>query len=308
MHTVSFEGENIQVEKLNLSEEGAVPDDASALMLMGPRRELLPSELEVVKTYLARGGSALLLNEPHTTEQVAQLAAPYGIDVGNDIILDQVVQLFAGPTVGAQPVITTYGKHAITEGFSETIVLSTVSSVRRSETVPPSGLVTELAFTSPNSWAEKKVELVFGEKPQAAKEAEDIIGPVSVAAAYEGPPASDVPETSTKKSGIGDDDTREDIEIGSEKKNGSSRLVVIGDADFLANINIRQLFNRDFFLNALNWVVGEEQGVSIRERTLRQSTKGLTAEQFRTIFLTTAVFAPEFLLLLGFSVWWYRNS
>lgn len=310
----AIQGENIKVEKLVLGDVKEVPADASALLLMGPRRGLLVAEREAVKRYLANGGNAVILNEPHTTRDVAKLVEPLGIEVGDDIVLDQVVQLFTGPTVGAQPVITTYGTHPVISEFSEAIIFSTVSSVRKAGAIPEGAVVTEVALTSPNSWAEKKIDLVYGEEPQAQKEPEDIPGPVSVAAVFEGQAPYQVsqstaaPEEGTRgavedKESIAESDDGQEEE---EKK--ESRIVVIGDADFLANVNIRQLFNRDFFLNVLNWVVGEEEGVTIRARTLRGSTKGLTAEQFRSIFLITAVLLPELLLLWGFSVWWYRKS
>lgn len=136
--------------------------------------------------------------------------------------------------------------------------------------------------SSDNSWAESNIDLIFGDEPQAAFEKGDIKGPVPLAAAFEG----EVVKNSGKM----------------------SRVVVFGDADFVANVNIRQLFNRDFFLNALNWVIGETHGVSIRPRTLKQSMTAITTEQFATVFVLTAILLPELVLLGGLSVWWLRKK
>jgi len=88
----------------------------------------------------------------------------------------------------------------------------------------------------------------------------------------------------------------------------AGRVVVIGDADFVNNANIRQLFNRDFFLNILNWTIGEEEGVTIRAKSLRRSVKVLTNRQISLIFLVAGVLIPELVTLAGFVVWWARSS
>lgn len=264
-------GENINVEKLNLSSMRKIPEDASAILLMAPRTSLVNYEKEAIFQYLDSGGSALLLAEPKTTSDVAEIANKYGVKVGNDIVLDEVVKLMEGPTLVVQPMITDYGNHAITSDFSEGIILSTVTSVRAESN--DSFKATEYAFTSNKSWAEKDLEAIFGEPPTAEFGEEDDKGPVPVAVASE----------------------------------GKGRIVVIGDADFVANINIRHLFNRDFFLNSLNWVLGDEQKVSIRAATLRGSTKGIDEEQLKRMFLVTAILIPELLLIWGLSVWWFRQ-
>lgn len=323
----SIEGENLEVKELVFAGEQAaqgIPADAAALLVIAPRRHLLKTETKAIEAYLKKGGNALLLNEPNTIDDIAKLVKPLGLEIGNDVVVDQVVRLFAGPGLGVQPRVTTYGTHPVTKDFKEGIIFSIVSSVRKSPSVPAEGKVTELAMTSPNSWAERNIDLIFSDNPKAELNDEDINGPVSVAAAFEGPAYRDSKQEAGGNSSSSERAEEEKIvkqemskKEGTEEKSNSislkqdeqqkSRVVVIGDADFVANVNIKQLFNRDFFLNALNWVVGEPEGVTIRARTLRQSTKVLTAEQFGAIFLFTALLLPEALLLIGFAVWWFRK-
>jgi ABC-type uncharacterized transport system involved in gliding motility auxiliary subunit len=267
-------GENIRLEKLELSTRRKIPEDASAILLMSPRKALLEFEIEAITSYLDKGGNALLLTEPRTTDDVANIAQRYGIKVGADIVLDEVVKLLEGPTLVVQPMITDYGNHPITKDFAEGIILSTVRSVRA---VPNEKFTaTEFAFTSNKSWAEKDLEAIFGEPPTAELSEEDDKGPVPVA-------------------------------VASERADSAGRIVVMGDADFVANINIRHLYNRDFFLNSLNWVLGDEENVSIRSTTMRGSTKSISDEQLKRMFLVTAILIPELLLLWGLSVWWFRQ-
>ncbi len=276
----SIEGENLILKPLVLMDGDKLPEDASAVMMLAPRKTLLPAEIERLNAYIAGGGSALFLNEANSTQDIGTIVRPLGIEVGNDIIVAPEMGLFSGPSMGVQPMVTHYGIHPVTENFTEGTLYSTVTSVTKGATAPQGAKVTELAFTNAKSWAERDVAAIFSKNPTASLDEKDLKGPVSVAAAYEAEVAP----------------------------NKVSRVVVIGDADFVANVNIRQLFNRDFFLNAVNWVVGETKGVAIRERTLRGSLKRITDEQFLAMFLLTAVIAPELFLGCGLAVWFFRKK
>ncbi len=270
----ALEGENLNVHKLELKANDKIPEDASALLIVAPRKELLPFEEKAISDYLNNDGNALLLNEPSTTSVIKNLVKPFGITVGENIIVDQVVQLFAGPGLGVQPLIEHYGDHPITKDFTERTIYSTVSSVSPTK---ESNSVTVLAKTSEHSWAETNLELLLGNDPQAEKSDDDLSGPVSIAVAYE------------------------------NKEGKPGRIVVIGDADFVANVNIRQTFNRDFILNAINWVVGIPEDITIRAGSLRQSVEPLSTGQFNTMFILCSVLFPEILLLIGITIWWKRK-
>lgn len=282
----AIEGENVQVQKLMLGAAQAIPEDANAVLLMAPRKELLPVEREQIQKYLKGGGNMLLLNEPNTTDDVRSLVADIGLVVGRDIVLDHVLQMFKEPKVGVQPVIHSYASHPAMEDFTQSVILSTATSVRAKDSARR--YVMELAFTGKSSWAETDVEAIFKENPTVTLPDDKDRGAVPIAAAYNG---ADRPGIS---------------EVEDPEYNG--RVIVIGDADFVANINIRQLFNRDFFLNSLNWVLGEQERISIRERTLRSSTETLSASQFQRIFLFCGVLLPELVLVWGLSVWWMRRG
>ena len=47
----------------------------------------------------------MFLAEPNTVKDIGKIVAPYGITVGDDVIIEPVVQLFAGPGLGVQPVV-----------------------------------------------------------------------------------------------------------------------------------------------------------------------------------------------------------
>ena len=56
--------ENYTVEKLVLAQAGAVPDDASVVIVAGPKTDFFPPEIEALKTYLGKAGKLLLELDP----------------------------------------------------------------------------------------------------------------------------------------------------------------------------------------------------------------------------------------------------
>lgn len=311
----AIEGENVLVKKLDLAEGFSVPDDADAVLLMAPRRSLLVKERNAIRRYLQQGGNAIFASEPRTTRDVASLVRPLGIIVGNDVILAEEVRL-GGKTVVVRPMVVEYGQHAVTENFSQETIYSTASSVRTAPVVPSGMRVTELAFTDRNSWAEVNIDAIFSKQPTAAIDPEDVRGPLALAAAAEGPVVYESYETEADelelipdKEEASTEENQEDAtrEEGTGKPK-QSRVVVFGDADFVANVNIRQLFNRDFFLNSLNWVLGESESITIRAKSLKCSTKALTTKEFRAMFLFAGILLPEAVLILGITVWWWRRQ
>ena len=177
----ALENEGAEVMPLLLATVPDVPADSALLVIAGPQRPFLDSEVATLGRYLDRGGRAWFLIEPRMSAELLPLLADRGIVLGDDVIIDQVVQLFAGPTVGLEPVVNAYGFHPITQDFRQNTLFRMVRSVRPAEELPAGVSVTELALTSPNSWAETNLDLLF-ESGEVDAEGDDP-GPVSLAVA-----------------------------------------------------------------------------------------------------------------------------
>ena len=83
-------------------------------------------------------------------------------------------------------------------------------------------------------------------------------------------------------------------------------MVVIGDSDFVNNEYIVKGYNVDLFLNAINWLSGEEAIISIRPKSTRGSSVAMTP-QLTWHLLVSVLIIPEILLLLGLAIWWRRR-
>jgi ABC-type uncharacterized transport system involved in gliding motility auxiliary subunit len=276
----SIEGENLLVEELALGQAKVVPKDADAIIFAAPEKALLAAENKAILAYLNAGGRAILLHEPKKTGDVANVAKEFGAEIGNNLVIDPAP--LSGQAV--QPVVMHYAGHPITEKFDQGTMFSVVASVQASAETEEGTTVVELAKTRADSWGESDVDSVFGGDGAVSFGPDDLKGPVPIATAI---------EKKTTKDGA------EEV---------VTRIVVIGDADFVTNGYLRQFFNRDFFLNSLNWVIGYDDTIALRPRSLRESTVKISPEQFQLMFLLTALIFPEMLLLLGLAVWWTRGA
>jgi ABC-type uncharacterized transport system involved in gliding motility auxiliary subunit len=284
----ALDNESYEVKTLVLSEGAAVPEDANLLIVAGAERSLLPHETQAIDAYLKKGGHALFLLNPRVTPELVTYLRQWGVQVGNDVIVDEQLQLLKGRTFSLTPFVTTYGAHPITEELSRR-GSSALTTYGISRSVEPQadgkkGITpVSLVKTGPNSWAETDLEGVF-QKQTARLDEQDRKGPISLAVAV----------TANLK------------DLGADH-DGTARLVVFGDAVFADNQYISQYFNRDLLLNTTGWLVGEEGLISMRARTMRASRVQFTAEQGTVIFYLSVLILPEFLLIAGLAVWWQRR-
>jgi ABC-type uncharacterized transport system involved in gliding motility auxiliary subunit len=291
--------EHLTAEEIVLGQKESVPSDAAAVILVAPKRPLLPQEREMLITYAEQGGRLMLFGDPRTSSDVRELAAHFGVQIDNTVVVDLVQRLFAAPALGVQLAVTDYGAHPITSNLERNgpTILSLTASVRPMSEVPGSegksvkdATYTVLLKSKDSAWGESNLEALFNpEGGTASKDPEDAPGPIGLAVAYEKKIAA---------SGSAEGETAQFQKM--------TRVVVLGSGSLLENPNIELYANRDFTLNAVNWLAGEEGGITVARKSMRASTAVLTDEQFKKI-LVSSLLIPELILLTGLLVWWRRK-
>jgi ABC-type uncharacterized transport system involved in gliding motility auxiliary subunit len=285
----ALQGENYEVKTINLVTEDKVPSDCTVLVVAGPTRPLVPHAIDAVNQYLKDGGRALVMLRPIRPDQsidetaLVDMLKQWGVTVGDNVVVDQVVRLFAGPALGLDPLVKTYNPHPITAGFDKQTVFPMVRTVDPATGLPVGLTVTPLAITSDTSWAETDLDGIF-KRQTAAFTPKDRKGPVPVVDAVSA-------QLATLKYG-----------------QGEARLVVFGDTEFANNQNLGNFFNRDFIMNCVDWLAGEANSITIRPATLRASRFNLTTAEFDIVFVLSVLLLPEMLLIIGIAVWWERRS
>jgi ABC-type uncharacterized transport system involved in gliding motility auxiliary subunit len=292
--------DNFAVEKLVLAQQAAVPDDASVVIVAGPTTDFYPNEVESLRKYLRKGGKALfMLDPPDKADSAAlpnltTLVKEYGVDVGDNVIVDVsgIGQLLG--TDASVPVAANYPQHPITENFN----LLTAYAFARAVT-PAAGNTqgpTAMTFieTSPRSWAETDVKTLTTTGRVEMEEAQgDKPGPVSVGAAV----SITAPDAPAPTAGT----------AGTDERKPETRVAVIGDSDFPSNAWLGIRGNRDLFLNTVNWLAQQENLIAVRPRQADDRRITLTADQQRRIVWLSLLFIPGAVLGAGVYTWWRRR-
>ena len=275
----ALRNENYEVETLLLAATGSVPEDADALLIPGPTRPLLDVEHEALRSYFASGGAVVTLIDPRAKTDLVDLVAEWGVDLGDDIIVDRSLALFGRATA---PFARSFADHEITRKIPDIVVFNIVRSVQSGSTTGAD--FTELVFTGESSWAESDLDQFYSEGTAELGD-DDIAGPVSVAVA--GRPAVD--------------------SLVEDEAADAPRLVVFGDADFASNEFIDRYGNRDLFVNAVNWSLGDVEAISIRPNIARASRFALSTQQFQRIRSLSLFVLPEGIAVIGVLTWWSRR-
>jgi ABC-type uncharacterized transport system involved in gliding motility auxiliary subunit len=272
--------ETYLVEKIVLAQAENVPSDAAVLIIAGPKKALFSAELEKLTEYIQKGGSVLFMIDPMESRDIKEFVKEWDIEVGDDIIIDQLSKLFgAGYTT---PVVSQYEKHEITGKFKYATFFPLARSVKPLSGQKKGCDILALAKTSPSSWAETDYENEEVEYNQG----KDMAGPVPLAVAAE----------------ITLDKTEE------EEKAAISRMVVFGDSDFARNQFLPLSGNRDLFLNTVNWLAGEEDLITIRPKEAEISNVSLTRSEGINLFFLSVAFYPAVILAAGIVVWSKRRK
>ena len=150
----SLKEQGYQVQPFNFAEETSLPALAnSVLVIASPQRELFPGEVDAIQTYLAEGGSLLLLLDPSSNSGLEPIFEQWGIQLDDRVIVDASGQ---GQVLGfniATAFVTRYGDHPITNPFGNGISVYPLSRPIDA-TEKPRIEATPLAYTNEKTWAE----------------------------------------------------------------------------------------------------------------------------------------------------------
>jgi len=290
--------ENYKVDKLVLAQTGSVPDDASVVVIAGPKTDFFPNEIDALKKYLDKQGKLIMLLDPPDKADAPQptnliaLAHDWGIDVGNNVVVDVSGMGRLIGTDASVPVAANYPSHAITKNGSFNFL--TAFPMARSA-APVSGGVngrTAQPFveTSPRSWAESDIKGLLTSGQVSLDEAKgDKKGPVTIGSAVS------VASSAT------------DPKAAPDAPKPETRVVVMGDSDFAANSGLGIQGNRDLFMNIVGWASQQENLISIRPKEADDRRITLTATQQSNIIWLSLLIIPGFIFGSGVYTWWRRR-
>ncbi len=296
-------GEALKRENMVAAEtsllSGHVPDDADVLAIVGPTRAFTEAEIGALDAFLEGGGRLMValdpLIEPDGTMRMTRLEnllAQWDVEVRTDLVIDPSKKL---PFYDLSAVyLDAYGAHPITEGMEGLAVLFMVArSV--AAVAEPLGTVTTLVETSAAGWGETDLSQLLRGEPVDSGEF-DSPGPVAVVLAVDRP-----------QEGI--DRIEDETEAGDalDQESKGTRLIVLGDSDFLSDTEFANAGNSVLAVNAFNWLAAQEQALGIPPRAIDQSGLYLSGAEMQMILFLILVVMPGAAIVAGMLVWRRRR-
>ncbi len=244
------------VADLNLTALTAVPEDAALVIVAGPKVDFSNAEVEMLREYLAEGGSMLLMLDPAARgdfENLIVFAREYGVELPGVIVLDDTpgkndVSLLPVMDTRKHPVVGSPDGAVLPMKFARPVLPAPEESVLGVQPVP-------FLVSSPRSWTRHPLE---------------VYAPGGITP----PPASDrTPQTVAILA---------DWMPQRQLRRNRAKLAVFGDSDFITN-----QFLADqaaiLFLQTTEWMITRDDRLQIPPRLLPPSSFTLTQVRFWSI-------------------------
>lgn len=300
-----IEEANYIYRDISVATEG-VPQDCTLLVIPGPATAYFDPEIDAIRSYVEAGGRLLAMLPPvfpsaggrrdETSPNLAALFFGWGIEVRNDVVIDEsaIGQLFGGGPF--TPLVSDYRYHPIVEPMENVATLfPRARSVAEADEVPDGWTIDELFETSSASFATSRMT-IDGSSITLGPESARTEGPIVLGVAA----TADVPEPD-------EDEAADEIPATGDEAEPEGRVVAVGSSGFASNYGLSLGGNRDLLLNMLNWLSSDEDLISIRPRDPESTPVDLTAGEMSRIFLGSLVVLPLVIIVTGVWTWWGRR-
>ena len=276
---------NVTVSPLYLTGNNAVPADCQLLIIAGPRNRLPASEVDRIGRYLSQGGRLFVLanwmragNGPTGLER---LLADWGVVLGDNFVFDP-----KNARSGSDVVATNFTSHPAVKALAgKSVYLLLPRSVDPARNANPGGdtpRVSPLILTSPGGQTVSDASPDGVPKPNPLRDRTGVI-PVAVAA---------------EKGSL----------QGVSADRSSTRLIVVGESLFLANLAFGSDANLDFTNLAVNWLLDRPENLSgIAPRLIQEYRIALTTSQQTQVRWLLLGLLPGTTMAIGWLVWFRRR-
>ena len=285
----TLQNKSYTVNALNLATANSIPSDAKAVVVAGPKNPLLDQEVAILKAYVAKGGSLVVMEDPTPFTSVGTnpdplanyLKSDWGITLDNDIVIDNT---------SSNPLVAVAGSYNSTSSITDQIKTYTILPQARSLTVsqtPPQNVsLIGLILTAPTSQATQhiswgKTDFSFLQQSQNASLSFD--------------PSSDIPGPLT-------------LAASGENSTTHGRVVVFGNSIFANDQYFGGYANSDVFINSVDWAANIVNLINITPRTpASQTFNPPTGIALIAILLGSICIIPGLVIGAGVFSWLERR-
>lgn len=281
----------MRVVPLRLDTRETVPADASVVVIARPRTDFQAAEVRALQNYLDNGGRVLMLLNPDIPQlgnevrtaliNVSGLAKQYGIELPSQVIMMPKAQS-QGQKVDYVPVVALEGGLTVTLPKNDPFTIFPQARPVQAGSAPLNTFVEPFLQTTADAWTlpiqELQRALINYTAPKIAPK-----------------------ETELKTYPLGLSSTRMNPEKGADF---SSKMVVIGNGDFVTTQYFLGKQEWVLFINCINWLTDTGDRIPIPKTDLQHTPVVLSPGQSRFIFILVAIAIPLLVGLggLGYSI------
>ncbi len=298
-----LESERFIVKQVKLSELGKYPEDADLMIIAGPKYDLLPAEKSILEAAMQNGKPLMILVDAlQDLPNLKALSMEAGVQINDDLLIINPEDPRAKVLGQNNAIITQLDSFSpITSDFAKRGGVAFVTANTRSLTVLPDNALklktVQLAKTADMIIKVKDVkseaDLKGGVHPdQIAQGVFDVFVAASGQVggdklASNAKATSDVPEEANKSKEL--------------------RVFVGGTSHLASNLGAQRGENLDLFVNAVNYLLQDEDFLSIRAKESDPSRLDLTTQSSQFLLLFLAFIYPFLFFGVGTYTWAQRR-
>ena len=256
----------------------------AAVIIAGPKQELIPKEIQAIDDYLRLGGRLLLLLEPDPPQTYLDLLARWAVTMESGFVID-VINNVAGetqtPLIKRDQYSDTPPIDSITASLDQSYFPVTASflPIMPIEELPDTLRLYPVAQTTLVSCLTTDPEVT--QCPLG-----DFAPRVPVIAVQAFAPLNEEPDPNAPQ---------------------ETKIVVFGDTDFATNFYFYSLSNSDLLLNSVNWLTEDINLASVRSKPITFRNLVVTGREMQLIRALVWFVLPATMALLAVVAWWRRR-
>jgi ABC-type uncharacterized transport system involved in gliding motility auxiliary subunit len=270
-----LKSKGFKLHSQNLVIQPQLPDNTQVVVIASPLSDWLPAEIAIIRSYVENGGNLLWLADPEQTKTLIPLAESLGLHLLPGTVMDPNA-LDLGLQDPRFALVSDYANHPVTQDLSNVSLLAAATAIE------PLGAENDwtrvnLLNSQETTWVETNPLNANNLLLQTVDDA-DIRGPVSLGYA-----------------------------LSRDQDSHEQRVAVIGDSDFATNNYIGNLANLDLAMSLVNWLVEDDNLISIPIKTSADSQLILSPSLVMLIGLGFLLGVPLLLFITGMLIWWRRR-
>jgi ABC-type uncharacterized transport system involved in gliding motility auxiliary subunit len=272
-------GKGYTIEDLTLSQIGSIPDNTDVLVLAGPRVALLPGEIRLLQEYIDGGGNFLWLADPEQAmEGLEMLGENLATGFVPGIIADPNSQLMGLERIDFT-LVGEYPRHPITSNLTSLSLFPKAQAIE---------------FYGDENWQRQNF---LQSDSRSWNETGDMQGDV-----YKGDNDDEISGPLTIGMSLARSKQDSDGQVFEQ------RVVIVGDADFVANSYLGNGSNLEIGINIINWLSHDDRLISISPRPAPDTRLELSPPEQLAIAIFFLLALPLGLLVSGLRIWLKRRK